>query len=95
MKSFNDFITEAIAARRATVRGRKLNPGATQREISRQDRKAEAQARAEERKRTAERDAEYARERRENPEILRKEAQKRTLSTRMARAAAKMGIDND
>jgi hypothetical protein len=88
---FSD-ILEATAATRATVRGRGRVPGASQRAVSREDRKAEAKARADERKAQLEAERKYAEERRNNPAILKKEAQKRTLSTRMERAAQRMGL---
>jgi hypothetical protein len=85
-------ILEATAATRATVRGRGKVPGASQRAVSREDRKAEAKARADERRAQLEAERKYAEERRNNPTILKKEAQKRTLSTRMERAAQRMGL---
>jgi hypothetical protein len=88
---FSD-ILEATAATRATVRGRGRVPGASQRVVSREDRKAEAKARADERRAQLEAERKYAEERRNNPAILKKEAQKRTLSTRMERAAQRMGL---
>lgn len=87
-----DEIVEATSATRATVRGRVRVPGSAQRATAREDRKAEARARAEERNRQQEAERKYAEERRTNPEILKKEAQKRTLVTRMERAAARMGL---
>jgi hypothetical protein len=90
-KWFGD-ILEATAATRATVRGRGKVPGASQRAVSREDRKAEAKARADERRAQLEAERKYAEERRNNPAILKKEAQKRTLSTRMERAAQRMGL---
>lgn len=87
-----DDIAEATGATKATVRGRVKVPGAAQKAVSRDDRKAEARARAEERKRQQEAERKYAEERRANPEILRKEAQKRTLSTRMEKAAQRLGL---
>ena len=85
-------ILEATAATRATVRGWGRVPGASQRAVSREDRKAEAKARADERRAQLEAERKYAEERRNNPAILKKEAQKRTLSTRMERAAQRMGL---
>ena len=87
-----DDILEATAATRATVRGRGRVPGASQRVVSREDRKAEAKARADERRAQLEAERKYAEERRNNPAILKKEAQKRTLSTRMGRAAQRIGL---
>jgi hypothetical protein len=88
---FSD-ILEATAATRATVRGRGRVPGAAQRVTATNDRKAEAKARADERRAQLEAERKYAEERRNNPSILKKEAQKRTLSTRMERAAQRMGL---
>jgi hypothetical protein len=87
-----DDILEATAATKATVRGRGRVPGASQRAVSREDRKAEAKARADERIAKLEAERKYAAERRNNPAILTKEARKRTLSTRMERAAQKLGL---
>jgi hypothetical protein len=86
-------ILEAIAATRATVRGYQKIPGSAQRQKALEDRKEEAKRRAEERKAQVEKEREYARQRRENPNILKREAQKRTLSTRMERAAERLGLD--
>jgi hypothetical protein len=38
-------------------------------------------------------DIEYAQERRANPELIKKEARKRTLPSRMERAAQKLGFE--
>ena len=88
---FSD-ILEATAATRATVRGRGRVPGAAQRATATNDRKADAKARADERRAQLEAERKYAEERRNNPTILKKEARKRTLSTRMERAAQRMGL---
>ena len=85
-------ILEATAATRATVRGRGRVPGAAQRATATNDRKAEAKARADDRRAQLETERKYAEERRNNPAILTKEARKRTLSTRMERAAQKLGL---
>lgn len=85
-------ILEATAATRATVRGRGRVPGAAQRATAQNDRRAEARARAAERQAQLDADKQYAEKRRKNPGILKKEAQQRTLSTRMERAAARMGL---
>jgi hypothetical protein len=87
-----DDILEATAATRATVRGRGRVPGAAQRATATNDRKAEAKARADDRRAQLETERKYAEERRNNPAILTKEARKRTLSTRMERAAQKLGL---
>jgi hypothetical protein len=86
-------ILEAIEATRATVRGYQKIPGSAQRQKAIEDRREEARKRAEERKAQIESDREYARQRRENPDILKKEAQKRTLASRMDRAAQRLGIE--
>lgn len=85
-------IIEATSATRATVRGRVRVPGSAQRATAREDRKAAARERAEARRRQEEADISYAKERRTNPQLLQREAQKRTLSTRMERAAASLGL---
>jgi hypothetical protein len=61
--------------------------------MAQEDRKREAERRAEERKAEREKELEYVQKRRQNPEILKKEAQKRTLPTRMERAAKRLGLD--
>jgi hypothetical protein len=85
-------ILEATSATRATVRGRGRQPGSAQRAIAREDRRREAEERAAETRRKLEADREYAATRRANPNILKTEAQKRTLSTRMERAAQRLGL---
>lgn len=96
-KTFEDFLTEARAATRATVRGRRLDPGATQRAVARADRRAEALDRAKKKREREEQERlqnqQYVELRKANPEILRKEAQKRTLASRMASAAKRLGLD--
>jgi hypothetical protein len=86
-------ILEATPATRATVRGIPKVPGAAQKLRAREDRREDALKRAEERRAEREREREYARERRENPQILKIEAQKRTLASRMERAAQRLGIE--
>lgn len=86
-------ILEAISATKATVRALSRVRGAAQQRMAQEDRKREAQRRAEERKAEREKELEYVQKRRKNPEILKKEAQKRTLPTRMERAAKRLGLD--
>jgi hypothetical protein len=90
-KTFEEFLSEAIAATRATTRGRKI-PGAAQKITAQNDRREEARARQREREAQRQRDIEYAQERRANPELIKKEARKRTLPSRMERAAQKLGL---
>jgi hypothetical protein len=85
-------ILEAISATKATVRALRER-GAAQKRMAQEDRKREAERRAEKRKAEREKELEYVQKRRENPEILKKEAQKRTLPTRMERAAKRLGLD--
>ena len=90
-KTFEEFLAEAIAATRATTRGRKI-PGAAQKMTAQNDHKEEAKARQREREVQRQRDIEYAQERRANPELIKKEARKRTLPSRMERAAQRLGL---
>ncbi len=90
-KTFEEFLSEAIAATRATTRGRKIT-GAAQKITAQNDRREEARARQREREAQRQRDIEYAQERRANPELIKKEARKRTLPSRMERAAQKLGL---
>lgn len=83
---------EAISATKATVRALPVR-GAAQQRMAKEDRRREAQKRAEERKAEREKELEYVQKRRENPTLLKKEAQRRTLSTRMERAAQRLGLD--
>lgn len=93
-----DWLEEAREATRATTRGRRV-PGGAQRAAAREDRKEAARERiaarkaAEEAKRREER--EYVETRRQNPQILRKEALKRTLASRMSAAAERQGFNED
>lgn len=92
-ESWFTHILEAIPARRATVRGINKIPGAAQKAVSREDRRADALARRREREEETERDRQYASERRQNPSILTKEARKRTLKSRMEKAAERLGLE--
>jgi predicted kinase len=105
VKTFNEFILEAREATRATTRGRRLDPGKTQREVAKADREREARERAAERKERAAdeiifnlqkqgREEKEAAAARANPEAQRKKALRRTLAQRMAAAAEKRGIEN-
>lgn len=105
VKLFHEFILEAREATRATTRGRRLDPGKTQREVAKADRKREARERAAERKERAAdeiifnlqkqgREEKEAAAARANPEAQRKKALRRTLAQRMATAAEKRGIEN-
>jgi hypothetical protein len=87
-----DNIFEATSATRATVRGRVRVPGAAQRATAREDRIAAAQERAAKRREKEEADRMYALQGRQNPEVQRKKALQRTLSARMEKAAARMGL---
>jgi hypothetical protein len=88
----SDHWFEATEATKALVRGLKVQ-GAAQKQLAHEDRRAEAKRRAEERSAQLERERRYAEERRENPDLLRREAQKRTLPTRMERAAKRLGFE--
>jgi hypothetical protein len=89
---YNDLL-EATSATRATVRALDKKRGLSQRLQAIEDRKADARQRAEERQKQRDKELEYVQTRKQNPELLRKEAQKRTLSTRMARAAQRLGLE--
>ena len=84
---------EAVQATRATTRGRRVQ-GSAQRAQAREDRRAAARERAQERKPSSA-DLEYVAARRKNPERLRREALRRTIADRMSRAAERLNVNEE
>ena len=104
MKTFKEFISEADASDsfKARRKGGKVSPEVTRRQVARDDRRAEARRRAEEKAKQgidsiigSDEERKIAKIAREQQPKIQQELRRKSMRDRMKKAAERLGIDEE